>query len=101
MPYRRHWRSPSRAGARTALFTRGAVADVDAVRELPRLPDTAGELSALAAARGVDQGVIYLPDQATETRVRGPDLSQYRILAFAHPMFWAPFVVVGEGGSPG
>ncbi len=20
---------------------------------------------------------------------------------FAHPMFWAPFVVVGEGGAPG
>ena len=35
-----------------SLFTRGAVADVDAVRELTRLPDTADELIALATAQG-------------------------------------------------
>ncbi|MCH7943202.1 MAG: CHAT domain-containing protein, partial [Proteobacteria bacterium] len=65
------------------LFTRGAVADVDAVRELPRLPDTADELKALAAAQGVDDAAVFLADRATETRVRSMDLSDYRILAFA------------------
>ena len=66
-----------------SLFTRGAVADVDAVRELSRLPDTADEISALAAAQGVDNTVVYLQSRATEARVRSLDLSDYRILAFA------------------
>ena len=66
-----------------ALFTRGAVADVDAVRELPRLPDTADELIALATAQGVGEEAIYLQVRATETRVRSMDLSEYSILAFA------------------
>ena len=66
-----------------ALFTRGAVADVDAVRELARLPATADELNALAASQGVDEGAVYLQARATETRVRSMDLSDYRIIAFA------------------
>ncbi|MCH9020758.1 MAG: CHAT domain-containing protein, partial [Proteobacteria bacterium] len=66
-----------------ALFTRGAVADVDAVRELPRLPDTADEIIALAQAQGVDDTAVYLQARATETRVRSMDLSDYRVLAFA------------------
>ena len=66
-----------------ALFIRGAVADVDAVRELPRLPDTADELIALATAQGVGEEAIYLRARATETRVRSMDLSEYSILAFA------------------
>ena len=66
-----------------SLFTRGAVADVDAVRELTRLPDTADELIALATAQGVGEEAIYLQARATETRVRTMDLSDYRILAFA------------------
>jgi CHAT domain-containing protein len=65
------------------LFTRGAVADVEAVRELPRLPDTADEINALAATLGVDDTAIYLQARASEARVRSMDLSDYRILAFA------------------
>jgi CHAT domain-containing protein len=66
-----------------ALFIRGAVADVDEVRELSRLPDTADELIALATAQGVGEEAIYLQARATETRVRSMDLSEYSILAFA------------------
>ena len=66
-----------------ALFTRGAVADVDAVRELPRLPDTADEIIALAAAQGVDESTVYLQKRATEARVRSMELSDYRVIAFA------------------
>ena len=66
-----------------ALFTRGVVADVDAVRNLARLPDTAGEIISLAMAQGADDTAIYLQERATETQVRSMDLSGYRILAFA------------------
>ena len=66
-----------------ALFTRGVVADVDAVRDLARLPDTAGEIKSLAKAQGADDTAVYLQDRATETQVRSMDLSGYRILAFA------------------
>jgi tetratricopeptide (TPR) repeat protein len=66
-----------------ALFTRGAVADVDAVRELPRLPDTADELIALATTQGADDTAVYLQARATEAQARSMDLSDYRILAFA------------------
>ena len=66
-----------------ALFTRGVVADVDAVRDLARLPDTAGEIKSLANAQGADDTAVYLQERATETQVRSIDLSSYRILAFA------------------
>jgi CHAT domain-containing protein len=59
------------------------VADVEAVRKLPRLPDTADELIALATAQGAGEEAIYLQARATETRVRSMDLSEYSILAFA------------------
>ena len=66
-----------------ALFTRGSVADVDAVRDLPRLPDTADEITALAEAQGAGDSVTYLQARATETQARSMDLSDYRVLAFA------------------
>ena len=65
------------------LFTRGAVADVDGVRKLPRLPDTADELRALAQSLGVEDEMVFLGERATETLVRSEDLSRYRVLAFA------------------
>ena len=66
-----------------ALFTRGAVADVDAVRELPPLPDTRDELMALARAQGAGESAVYLRERATETRARAMDLADYRVIAFA------------------
>ena len=66
-----------------ALFTRGVVADVGAVRDLARLPDTAGEIKSLALAQGADDTAVYLQERATETQARSMDLSSYRILAFA------------------
>ena len=76
-----------RAGGRgvdvAALFTRGAVADVDAVRELPPLPDTMDELMALAKAQGAGESDVYLRERATEMRARAMDLSDYRVIAFA------------------
>ena len=66
-----------------ALFTRGAVADVDSVRKLPRLPDTAIELRALGGSLQADDASLFLRERATETLVRSEDLSRYRVLAFA------------------
>ena len=37
-------------------------------------------------------------------RIDGPgytDKGQYRVLfSYAHPIFWAPFTLVGDGGGP-
>ena len=66
-----------------ALFTHGAVADVEAVRDLPALPETAGELAAIAQTLGASAESLYLGERAGEGRVRALDLSDYRVLAFA------------------
>ena len=66
-----------------ALFARGAVADVSSVREMPRLPDTANELRALAKSLRAGGDTVYLRERATETLARSADLSDYRVLAFA------------------
>jgi CHAT domain-containing protein/Tfp pilus assembly protein PilF len=61
----------------------GAVADVAEVRKLARLPDTAGELRALAGALGAAGDTVRLGRAASETAVKRADLSGYRVLAFA------------------
>ena len=47
------------------------------------LPDTAGELRALARALGAGDDSVFLRQRATEARVRSIDLSPYRVIAFA------------------
>lgn len=66
-----------------ALFSRGAVADVNEVRRLPRLPETADELYAVAKALKANSQDVHLREAATETNVKRLDLSRYRVLAFA------------------
>jgi CHAT domain-containing protein len=66
-----------------ALFTRGAVADVARIRQLPRLPETAQELRAIARSLGAASDSVILREAATERAVRTMDLSRYRVLAFA------------------
>ena len=66
-----------------ALFSRGPVADVDAVRRLPPLPETADELRAIARILEAGEDAIHLRERATEARVISLDLAQYRTLAFA------------------
>jgi CHAT domain-containing protein len=51
---------------------------------LPRLPDTADELRAMALALEADPAkVLYLGKEANERRVRTSDLSKFKIIAFA------------------
>jgi CHAT domain-containing protein/Tfp pilus assembly protein PilF len=66
-----------------ALYSRGAVADASEVRKLARLPESAGELRAIAAALKAPASSIRLAAAATERAVKEADLSRYRNLAFA------------------
>ena len=65
-----------------SLF-RGAFADLREVRRLPRLPDTADELRAIAGSLNAGEDSLVLGSEMTEYRVRQIDLSNSRVLAFA------------------
>ena len=67
----------------STLFSRGAVADVDKVRRLPRLPETAQELQTIARTLGAPPEAVFLREEATEKKVKTMDLARARILAFA------------------
>jgi CHAT domain-containing protein/tetratricopeptide (TPR) repeat protein len=66
-----------------ALYSRGAVADANEVRKLARLPESAGELRAIAMALKAPTSSIRLGAAATERAVKEADLTRYRNLAFA------------------
>lgn len=61
----------------------GALMDMELLRGLPRLPETAGELRQMAQTLGAGPESVVLGADATEGRVRSTDLSQYRVIAFA------------------
>ena len=70
-------------GVEIASLFRGAIADVEEVRNLTRLPDTADELRAMAVYLGADEESIYLQDRATETMVKSLPLKDSRVVAFS------------------
>jgi CHAT domain-containing protein len=61
----------------------GALTDMEMLRSLPRLADTAGELKQMAQVLGAGPESVVLGAEATEGKVRSTDLSQYRVIAFA------------------
>ena len=65
------------------LCREGAGVDVELVRGLPRLRESAGELRQIARTLKAPESDVVLGAQATEKRVRRTDLSQYRVVAFA------------------
>ena len=73
----------ARKGNVAALYSRGAVADANEVRKLARLPESAGELRAIAASLKAPATSIRLGAAATERAVKEADLTRYRNLAFA------------------
>jgi CHAT domain-containing protein len=75
------------------LSLRGG-AEIERLRALPRLPDTANELQQLSITLGASAGSLVLGQQATESRVRSMNLDRYAILAFA-----THGLVAGEIGS--
>ncbi len=72
-----------------ALYTPRGLADVEQLSELAPLPDSAKEISTIAAALGAGKGSVYLGESATEAQVKKLDLSRYRTLAFATHGFTA------------
>ena len=69
-------------GNAKSVFLRGS-ANLEAIRNLAPLPQTAGELRQLASALNAAPDSIVLGAAATERAVRSEDLSKYRVLAFA------------------
>ncbi|MBL6929011.1 MAG: CHAT domain-containing protein [Rhodospirillales bacterium] len=65
-----------------SAFTTSEV-DLDALRSMPPLPETADELRAIAQSLGVGNDALILGKRATESRVMATDLSQSRVIAFA------------------
>ena len=70
-------------GIKIASLFRGAIADVEEVRKLSRLPETADELRAMARYLGADASSIYLGKDATETKVKEINLKSSRVIAFS------------------
>ena len=71
------------ASAGQRSFFRGSLADVEAVRDLPPLPQTGPELKKLASVLGMGDEALYLGSRASETTVKQADLSGVDVLAFA------------------
>jgi CHAT domain-containing protein len=66
-----------------SLCRDGAAVDSELVRGLPRLRDTAGEIRQIAKTLKATESDVILGAQATEAKVRGTDLSRFRVVAFA------------------
>ena len=76
-----------------------ALADVDQLRNLARLPGTRIELESLRAALGASPASAVLGESATETAIKSADLSRARFVAFAtHGLLAGQ---AGEGTEPG
>jgi CHAT domain-containing protein/Tfp pilus assembly protein PilF len=98
-----------RADATPGATTRALLADLGATRggrvNIPRLPETAEEVQAVADILG-GQHDIYLRDAAQETQVKHSDLAQARYLHFAtHGLLGGEFSMLKgyavENGEPG
>jgi CHAT domain-containing protein len=70
------------ARAVAALF-RGGVGNVDEIRKLPPLPETADELRSIAKTLGAPETALYLGPRANEPTLRGIPLDNYRVIEFA------------------
>jgi len=70
-------------GLQVASFFRGAVANVDEVRQLSSLPETETELRAMAQYLGANDDAIYLRERATESQVKSVILNQSKVVAFS------------------
>jgi CHAT domain-containing protein/Tfp pilus assembly protein PilF len=76
-------KSSAARGVKLASLFRGALADVDAVRQLPSLPETAVELRAVGKEMGAGEQDLYLAERASEPVLRKVELDRYRIVEFA------------------
>ena len=66
-----------------AQVAQGCPLTAESLSRLPRLPDTATELRALARTLGADPSSVVLGRQATVPAVQASALQNYRVIAFA------------------
>src|SRR6202167_853754 len=87
----------ARGGTVKSIF-RGDAVDQAELRDLPSLPETAGELQTEAKLFNAGQGSVLLADAATVTAVKRADLASRRVIAFATHGLLAGDVGVAEPG---
>lgn len=76
-----------------------SIADVEAIRDAPRLKETADELRAMARVFGAGEDSLWLQGSATESQAKQSDLSRFRTIAFAtHGVMAGEIDGVGEPG---
>ena len=76
-----------------------AIADVETIRSMYRLPEAADELRQIGKTLGAGPESIWLQQSATESVVKKLDLSRYQTLAFAtHGVMAGEIDGVGEPG---
>ena len=66
-----------------SLFNRGAIANVEIIRNMSALPKSADELRLIADSLGANEDSIYIRENATEKTVKNLDLSGSEVIAFA------------------
>jgi CHAT domain-containing protein/Tfp pilus assembly protein PilF len=74
--------APASAVTLVNLF-QGPTADVEKVRQLPPLPETADELRAIAKSLGASDADLLLGDRASEPVLRQMPLDHYKVIEFA------------------
>lgn len=89
--------APARGGTMQSIYRGGAV-DQAELRDLPSLPETAGELQAEATLFKAGADSVLVLEAATVTAVKRADLKSRRILAFATHGLLAGDVGVAEPG---
>jgi TPR repeat protein/CHAT domain-containing protein len=67
----------------TQSYYRGALADINRIRQICPLPDTARELSCVAKTVAAGSSRIILGPDLTETAVKSTQLDRYRVIHFA------------------
>ena len=70
-------------GLKVVDVYKGSNADLDQLRALPELPETADELKRIAQYLRAPEDKIYLRERATETALKSMDLASSRVVAFA------------------
>jgi CHAT domain-containing protein len=75
--------SPDERKPTLASLFPGAIGNVEKVRALPPLPETAEELRAIARTMGATEDDLLLRERASEPMLRQTPLDHYRVIAFA------------------
>jgi CHAT domain-containing protein/Tfp pilus assembly protein PilF len=84
-------------GVQLANLFRGGAANMDALRQLRPLPETAVELREEANILGAPRSSVYLGRNATVTKLRSLDLTETRVVAFAtHGLIAGDLPVLAE-----